>query len=266
MKQFFLLPFFVMAWALGGLTAQTCTPDTMLPDTVIVSPLPYQADFPERGLQDTACVDTYFETVIQVQIPATIAFGGTEVAIQNVTVVDPGITNLPASFSYTCNPPNCVFLPDSVGCINVYGTAATADVGVHDLKINVLVNTFIAPLPFSLPDGTLVPGNYYFTVREAGADNCTVNTTEVVENAFSLHIQPNPFSDMAKVSVDLPEGGQWSMRLYNALGTEVQSATLSLAQGANSFDLNSSNLPVGMYVFTLQKGALAASGRVLVQR
>lgn len=263
MKQFFLLPILLVAFTAAAYS-QSCTPAATLPDTVIVSPLPYQAAFPERGLQDTACVGSFFETTIQVRIPETIAFAGTEIAIVNVSVTT-GITNLPTSMNYACNPPNCVFLPQTVGCINLYGTPVAGEEGVRDLKIAVLVNAGLQ-LPFSLPDGQLVPGNYFLTVRPEGNDACLVNTTEVVENAFGLQIAPNPLTDAANITVDAPETGDYQLRVFNVLGTLVQSRTIGLANGTNTFTFDGSTLPVGMYVFSLQHGDKAASGRLMIQR
>lgn len=267
MKKLFLLPLFALMLGNFQLTAQSgCTPEEMLPDTVIVLPLPYQEDFPERGIQDTACVAGYYETVIQIRIPETIAIGTTEVGITQVQITDQGITNLPESFDYVCDPPSCVFLPEEVGCIQLYGEATGDDVGMHDLKINVLISTQIAALPYTLPDGQLVPGNYFFFVRPEGSDNCLVDATEVTENAFDLRIQPNPFSDLAEVFVDLPQGGKYDMQVFNTLGTLVQQKSLELVSGQNSFRFDGSNLATGMYIFRLQQGAQAASGRLLIQR
>ena len=45
------LLFIILAVFIGvSINAQTCTPDgTVVNDTVIASPLPFQVDFPERG-------------------------------------------------------------------------------------------------------------------------------------------------------------------------------------------------------------------------
>lgn len=267
MKKFFLLPLFALLLGNFQLTAQSgCTPEEMLPDTVIVLPLPFQEDFPERGIQDTACVAGYYETVIQVRIPQTIAIGTTEVAISQVAITDQGITDLPASFDYVCDPPNCVFLPEEVGCIQLYGEATAADVGMHNLKINVLISTQLAALPYTLPDGQLVPGNYFFFVRPEGSENCLVDAAEVTENAFDLRIQPNPFSDFSDIFVDLPQGGKYDLQVFNTLGTLVQQKSLELVSGQNSLRFDGSNLATGMYIFRLQQGAQAASGRLLIQR
>lgn len=267
MKKFFLLPLFALLLGNFQLTAQSgCTIDPTVPDTVIVSPLPYQMDFPERGIQDTACVAGYYETTIQVRIPTQFDFNGTEISVDSVAVTNAGITNLPASFDYVCDPPSCNFLPEEVGCIQLFGEATPMDVGMHDLKINVQIYTAFTDFSFSLPDGVLVPGNYFFFVREEGSVNCLVDAVEVSENAFDLLIQPNPFSDYSDIKVDLPQGGAYDFQVFNALGTLVQSQKMNLVSGANSFRFDGTNLATGMYIFRLQQGNQAASGRLLIQR
>lgn len=266
MKKFFLLPLVLLLVGSAQLSAQNCEPVEELADTVVVFPLPYQEDFPERGIQDTACVGADYVTTLQIQIPETFTIGTTEVALVSVEVQDDGVLNLPESFSFACNPPDCVFPAGEIGCIDVFGNANPGDEGMYDLQISVAINTALGPLPYTLPDGVLVTGNYFFFVKEEGNPNCLVDAREVVENAFDLRIQPNPFSDYADVFVNLPTGGEYELSVYNAVGSLVQERTVDLVTGANSFQFDGSNLPMGMYVFRLQRGNEAASGRLMIQR
>ncbi len=266
MKKFFLLPLVLLLVGSAQLMAQSCEPAEELPDTVVVSPLPYQEDFPERGIQDTACVGGDYVTTLQIQIPAMFTIGTTEVSLSSVTVQENGIVNLPESFSYSCNPPDCDFAAEEIGCIDVFGNANPGDEGMYDLQISVLVNTALGALPYTLPDGVLVTGNYFFFVKEEGDPNCLVDAREVVENAFDLRIQPNPFSDFSDIFVDLPEGGEYDLSVYNAVGTLVQQRKIDLVTGSNSFRFDGSNLATGMYIFRLQHGTEAASGRLMIQR
>jgi len=66
---------------------------------------------------------------------------------------------------YVCNPPSCIFDADSLVCILIYGTAVEGDIGEHDLKVDLVLNTIaFGPFPLSLPDGTVVDGNYFFNI------------------------------------------------------------------------------------------------------
>lgn len=267
MNKLFLLPILcVLGWA-AQLSAQ-CTPDASLPDTAIVFPLPYQEAIPGSGILDTACVGVPFETTITVRIPQEIDVPGLGVfGINQVTAPTEGaIENLPASMSYTCNPPDCVFLPETLGCIGLEGTAVAGEEGVYDLGINVVVESIIE-LPLTLPDGTLVQGNYLFTVKPAGSENCTtVSTNEIVENDFGLQIQPNPMRDRATISVNLTQAGDYDLSVFNGVGQRLQTQRLDLTTGQNQIEFDASTLPNGMYVFTLQNGNQATSGRLLIQR
>ena len=117
MRKFVLIILGIAAW--GSIQAQDCMPDPNVPDSVVVAPLPYnEMSRPDGGIQDTACVDTYFETVFTFNIPTTYEYQGIEAGITSVDVpAEDGIQDLPASISYSCNPPNCVFEADSSGCI-----------------------------------------------------------------------------------------------------------------------------------------------------
>lgn len=263
-----LLPLIVLLSTNFFVQGQTCTPNAEQPDSVVVDPLPFTEDNPLLGIQDTACVNTYFETVLQLNLPESIVVGNNEIGLTGATLTTEGaIQNLPASLAYVCNPPNCVFSSTENGCIVVYGTATTDDIGQHDLKISTVLNLTIANLPYDLPDGTLVQGNYFLHVQEEGSPNCFVTALpEVKENAFDLRIQPNPLSDYAAVFVNLPQADDYTFTVYNTLGNVVKQEQLALQTGENYFHFDGSNLPVGMFIFTLHNETQAASGRLLIQR
>ncbi|RMF04106.1 MAG: T9SS C-terminal target domain-containing protein [Bacteroidetes bacterium] len=267
MTKPFLIVFAAILLGFSGLYGQeACVGNTMLPDSIIVSPRPYQDEFPERGIQDTACVGLPFETVFTINLPATFALSGVELPIDSARVGEQGIINLPASMSYDCNPPNCVFYPDTVGCIRIFGTPTAAEVGRYDLGIDVSVATAF-PYNAVLPDGILVTGNYYLFVQEAGSPYCLASSTdEPAEGGFDLVVQPNPIRDYAEIFVRLPQPDSYTLSVYDARGVQVRQEQMQLPAGEQYLHFDATQLPVGMYVFTLQGTTEAASGRILVQR
>jgi hypothetical protein len=267
MTKHFLFIFALVLLGNFGLQGQVCTPDMTLPDSIAVSPLPYQEAFPERGIQDTACANTYYETVFTINLPSVFVFSGFEAPIDSATIdLEGAIVNLPASLDYECNPPNCVFLPDTVGCILISGIPSTEDIGVHDLGIDVSIWTF-TEYNAVLPDGIIATGNYFLHVQEEGSPNCfMVNTDEPVEGGFDLVVQPNPIRDYAEIFVRLPQTDTYTFSVYNATGAQVSQERMRLLGGEQYLPFDASQLPVGMYVFTLQGANQAASGRILVQR
>lgn len=245
--------------------AQTCVPDLTLPDSVLVSPMPYTDANPGAGIADTACVGDYYETVIQFQIPPILSYNGLMLPINSVDLATSGaIVNLPTSMNYTCNPPNCVFQKDSTGCIVMYGTPVADDAGVHNLQIAITVQVGI-PFPFVLPDGNLVSGNYFMHVKTA-EDCLASNATDLTAQGFQFKVQPNPLQDRGMLQIQSPEAGNFSLRLFDAMGRPVWQDRVNLQQGENQVELDVAALPAGIYVYQLASGQRTASGRFLVQR
>lgn len=268
-KLYTVLPLFMVALlAAFQMNAQSCTPDLMLPDSVVVDPLPYTEANPTRGIQDTACANTPFETFFNFQIPPTFTVLGTELPVANVTLATQGaVTNLPASMNYACNPPNCVFEANTTGCIVLYGTATPAEVGVHDLKINVVITAAGLPLPQQLPNPNIAPGNYFLHVKPEGSANCTVVGVEdeAAAAGFKVSVQPNPMGDYGHLSIEAPATAAYTFRLFNAMGQLAQQSRFELVQGNNVLPFDAAGLPAGVYVFQLTDGELMAGGRLAVQ-
>ncbi len=267
MQRFFLLPLLFLTVSALQLSAQTCEHDLTLPDSVAVDPLPYTEENPMGGITDTACVNTAYESFFQINLPETVIILNNEVNLNSATVpTTGGVLNLPSSFNYACNPPDCVFTSDTVGCIVVYGEAVAEDLGVHDLKIAVTLDIGI-PYNTQLPDPNIAPGNYYLHVQEEGSPNCaTVDVPEIIENAFEMRIQPNPLSDYAEIFVQVPQSDEYQMTVYNAMGVALRQQEVRLGAGENYIPFDGAELPVGMYIFVLQNETEAASGRLLIQR
>lgn len=268
MKKFVLIILGIAAW--GSIQAQDCMPDTEVPDSVVVAPLPYnEITRPDGGIQDTACVDTYFETVFTFNIPTTYEYQGIEAGITSVDVpAEDGIQDLPASISYSCNPPNCVFEADSSGCIVLYGTPTADEIGEYDLKIEATIRTTLGiDLDVLLP-GDLEPGaEYPFFVRDADFENCAVvSTFETFEAQFSLSNQPNPLGDFTQIVVASQVQGDFEFIVTDLLGKVVHRQPVELFEGENTIDFNASQLAEGLYIYAITNGRQMASSKMIVNR
>ena len=263
-KTYAIVLSLVFIASFSGLHAQTCQPDFTLPDSVVVDPLPYTAANPERGIQDTACANNYFETIVQFQIPPTFAFNGLEVPVVSVDLATTGaIANLPSTFSYTCNPPSCVFPRDSTGCIVLYGTPNASNVGVHDLKINVVIQIGI-PFPLQLPNASLAPGNYFLHVKEDCLPSSTIEG-DVAANTLQTAVSPNPMQDYGFLKVTTAHAGRYELHFFNAIGQRVAGRQLELVEGINEIVLETADMPNGIYQFILTNAAQTASGKLIIQ-
>lgn len=266
----FLLILIMMAAAITFGQAQTCIPDTTLADSVIVYPLPFQEDMPGTGIMDTACVNSYFETVLQFQVPESFALGPVTVPINSIDMATEGaVKGVPAGFDYVCNPPNCVFESDTTGCIVLYGTPAAGAENVYDLKVDVTIRTQgFGDLNYTLPDGTLVTGNYFLTVKPEGSENCTIpnGTNDILQQYITLRNVPNPFGDYTEIRVTSEISGPFSFEVYNLLGQQVHRRSVRLLEGPNYIPFESNNLSNGMYQYVLRNQQGVVSGKMLLSR
>ena len=169
MKQ--LLPFaFILFFAVNGFS-QTCTPDPSFADsTAGVYPLPYdEATNPMGGISDSACINEPYEFVFTAVVSESITVpGGTDVPLDSLILTD--VSGLPDGIEWACDPPNCVFEQNSLGCVVLFGTPNNeASIGDNELVIEATVFTLefrlicLSPILFFSPAATrytsLILGN-----------------------------------------------------------------------------------------------------------
>lgn len=263
MKKLLLLILTLFA-VQSAIFAQTCTPDETLPDSIIIAPLPYTEMSPESGIQDTACVNGYFETYFYFNIPSSVEIGGTALGITSVTVND--VPGLPESFNYACLPADCDFPADSSGCIVIYGTATESEIGEHDVKVDV---TFIAggfPITRILPDGLIVTGNYYLNVKPEGSDNCTIISSLEERNVFDLPTiaYPNPTDGITSFMSEVKDAGNLSFEIRDLSGKLLYSESKWVSAGNATLDYNTEALESGLYIYTLSIQGARHSGKLMV--
>ncbi|MGE5353683.1 MAG: T9SS type A sorting domain-containing protein, partial [Acidobacteriota bacterium] len=90
-------------------------------------------------------------------------------------------------------------------------------------------------------------------------------TGEVPGNYQLSQNYPNPFNPSTVINYTITKAGFVSLKVYNILGKEV--ATLVSGQmeaGAHSVQFNASNLPSGIYIYTIQAGEFSASKKLML--
>lgn len=269
MQRFYYLVLLFLTAGATQLLAQTCVPDETLADTAIIKPLPVTEEMPMEGISDTACVGQSYGFTFTLRTPATIEVAVLgEVPIDSITLATEGaIGNLPAGMNYNCNPPNCVFEADSIGCLFLFGTPAEGTEGTYDLELNVTVFASGIPIALSLPDPTIVPGNYFFNVRPDGFANCAPLSIRELRNDFlTVAVAPNPASEVATIQVQSRINMDTQLNLYNATGQRVASQPARIIAGESYHQVDVRSLAPGFYIFTVGEGSQAISGRLSVLR
>jgi len=269
MQQFVYTILLVAAFCACGplqLSAQ-CTPIDSIPGGAIIDPLPFTEEMPENGIQDTACVGMEYETFFFINVPDTVDLGIVGVLpIDSAIISDEGITGLPPGFSFECDSPNCAFIPNTIGCIRIFGTAKAGSEGQYDLVVNTLIFSGLFSLDQALPDPTLAPGEYRLFVREAGNPACTTsNINEFSNGSFGIQLAPNPAVGETILRINAQINGDAEVRLIDALGRQVSRQAIRLVNGNNQLSINTDGLSRGVYTVVVTSQGEGVSARLLVQ-
>lgn len=247
-------------------SAQTCQRDSNLLVTgALLSPAPWTPDTPFYNLKP-ACIGEPYNQSVSINVPATITVSGISVPITNVSIATSGaIGNYPAGLSYSCDPPNCVFNANTLGCIQLYGTpdASNPAPDTADLIITAVVGTPFAPIPINFPGNQAAPDDHYYLIlRPAG--QCAVSGTADPGRLFGeIRCLPNPFSLQTQVEVQTAQAGSYQFEVLDLFGRRLHGETIQLSEGDNQFSFDGSQLPEGAYIFSLENAAGRSAWRVV---
>jgi len=139
---------------------------------------------------------------------------------------------------------------------------------------------FIWPLPFnfkptnqSLPKGSdgypLGDLNWWGTkvVNDWNAQNPYVGVAKREIAGLSLTSFPNPVSSSTTISFAIPNEALVSLKVYNAIGTEVASlVNSSMSAGSHSVNFDVSSFTNGIYLYKLQFGNNSLVQKMIVMK
>lgn len=253
-KTLFLLC--AMLCAMVNMQAQTCVRDSNLLRTGdLFSPAPYTPDSAFYNLK-TACINTAYNQSVSISVPSTITVSGVTVPITSVSIpTSNAIANLPVGITYTCDPPNCVFNANTLGCILLQGTPTAANPAPDtlDLGINSIVSTILGPVPIIFPGAVAPNTHYYLILKPMGS--CNVSSTEEAGSLFSqVRAMPNPFTAQTTIEAEALEAGNYRFEVFDLLGKRMHSQQEQLQAGMNQFSFDGTALPKGLYLYTISNG------------
>lgn len=274
MKKFILFSFFACVFAItSNAQATSCVPDEMYRDSSFgVYPAPLSASNPDGGIPITACQNMAWDFAITVKIPEEVVLQGTPVTLFSVEVAETGaVSGLPTGFSYSCNPPDCIFEPsDTLGCINVYGTTSDP-VGMYDVTIATNIKSSFLPtgFPVTLPSNLIAgaEGNYFINVVDENDPDCFVsNIDELLAEKFHVRNLPNPFGAFTNIEIRADENDELEFRVFDVYGKLLHSRSVEVFTGMNTFQFDGSDLENGVYIYTLGKNGALISDKMIVNR
>ncbi|MCC6723885.1 MAG: T9SS type A sorting domain-containing protein [Saprospiraceae bacterium] len=263
----FLLAFCLSAFA-SMLAAQNCNPDLTYADsTAGVYPKPYEPTLtPNGGITECAVIGQPFEFTFTIVINDTLTYSGLSFPLDSVLVTS--VSGLPQGVNYTCDPPNCHFLGNTIGCAKLSGVPTSGNTpGAYDLLIggSAYVNGSVFPLPISFPDANLAPGTYTIHLNASSSDPCAATATKDISKQVSIKTVPNPAQGESQIKINSQISGQFQFQVVDLLGNRIQQRQLNLVFGENTVNLDASELSNGFYLLMLSNERGQVTQKLVVQ-
>jgi hypothetical protein len=135
--------------------------------------------------------------------------------------------------------------------------------------------TTLAPQSYTYIDAGLSFGKYYYQIKQIDLDRKseTFSPMEVTVGAVSEKLTlaqnyPNPFNPSTVIEFVVPMSGHATMKVYNVLGQQVATLFDGNAEAGriNSARFNASNLPSGLYFYTLKSSGTTETKRMLLTK
>lgn len=79
-----------------------------------------------------------------------------------------------------------------------------------------------------------------------------------------IHNKPNPFSHRTIVSYSMMEDSEITYTIYNSQGSVFENSNLMAKKGINTIELDSKNLPAGIYHIEMDCGRSILQHKMLV--
>ena len=273
MNKFFTLLALIAISVSTSFAQISCTPDSTLLDADFpVQPLPYDPIAnPQGGITDTACIGQPFEFTFFAAVGDTLNLGLSKIPLDSIRMSPVnGIGNLPAGLTFNCNPGNCVFVRNTLGCMTVSGMVTDPTlVGEYNLTLTVEAFLNSAPIPntITLPIPTVTPGNYTLVVREADFTNCdVVSSQDILEDLVQLKNKPNPFSIETIIEMTSAISGEVNFEVFDVVGKRVHLEKAILEEGKNQISFNGSNLENGIYFYKISNHLGAVSSKMVLSK
>jgi hypothetical protein len=127
---------------------------------------------------------------------------------------------------------------------------------------------------YSFVDKNLQNGLYTYRLKQVDYDGTFTYSQEAeadlkVVKSFALEQNfPNPFNPATTIKYSLPSQAAVTLKIYNVLGENVVTLLNNATQeaGIHSVNFDASNLPSGVYMYSIQAGSNIQSKKMLLMK
>ncbi|MCX6149418.1 MAG: T9SS type A sorting domain-containing protein [Ignavibacteriales bacterium] len=263
---------------------------TLEPTTLPPSAARYQCVFDalvgsELGFEDGAInnnieINVMLKQLDQDSCKFEMVVGNTVFLYMEVEVLDQGVYYSVDSSYYFKNGKKAYLIIPLTEAFK--GFCTNVGINVYDgVSFVYVINDPITGLPRLVPNGLTwameerAPGDTVINLRLehfskfGGGGKTLVTKVEDQNNkptVFNLaQNYPNPFNPSTKISFSLPSDGYVSLKLYNTLGSEVETLSSEFKKAGNyEVTFNASRLNSGVYFYTLRYNNLTQSRKMIL--
>ena len=140
-----------------------------------------------------------------------------------------------------------ILLPDSTADFT-FATSYISPVGIYTLCAETNLSGDVNPLNNSKCE----------QITGTGIENLNAQDFRIEQNI------PNPSNDVCFIDVYVPTGGKIILRLYNANGKIIKHESMSISGGRSSIKINTTELPQGLYLYSIEYSGLTLAKKMLV--
>jgi hypothetical protein len=257
MKKTLLLGLFALVGM--GASAQ-CTPDPLYADSVF-------GVWPDTTENFRAAfIGQFYSDTLNLIVPANAADIPAvppypAIPIDSIQLL--GVDGLPAGLSIICNSQTaaeCTYLPTQLGCGLIEGIPTVT--GTYPLGLTVKAWFTIMIVVPIVQSQTITFSGYKIVVGEAGT-GINVPVLPAISNVRNV---PNPFSVRTNIEFQAGRSGLARVRVFDLVGEEVWDQTVQTKMGVNRIPFEGADLPAGIYLYKIQSGNDAYTGRMALQR
>jgi len=193
-------------------------------------------------------------------------------SIARLTTDDPVPVEL-TSFTASASASNVLLEWQTASEINNYGfeverRSVNSEYGVVSFVAGSGTTTEIRNYVFT--DDQITDGKYTYRLKQLDFDGSFEYSNEVEIEVISVHAYsleqnyPNPFNPSTTISFTLPESGNISLKIYNALGENVSTLVSEYKEaGVYSYNFNAEDLPSGTYIYRLNTDTKTLTKKML---
>jgi hypothetical protein len=180
----------------------------------------------------------------------------------NSITLDNGLAEMPLTdigLSLTCNNGGqssnpCMFYPGNNYCGDITGTPTAA--GEWPITI-----TITAYLNLGGPQAIDYPLEGYTLIVDG---EVSVNETAAANFNVEQNV-PNPANNFTRVSFTVPTAEDASVTITNLIGEVVRKKAVKSKKGENTVDIDTSDIPSGIYLYSVQTASKKITKRMVIQ-